>query len=454
MAKNYQKMAEEILACVGGEENVSSLAHCMTRLRFKLKDESKVNMDQLKKCTGVIQVMVSGGQHQVVIGTDVGDVYDAIGAMTSISMEGAADEDGGAGKKGIISVAIDLISGIFMPFMSAFVAGGLIKGFLVVFTTMGWMDTAGTTYTILYSIGDAIFYFLPVFLAYTAGKKFDANPFISMAVATALVYPNITALYNAGTAVSFIGIPITIIRYPNCVIPIILAVLFQAKFEKLLKRCIPQLLRGIIMPILSLVVTTVLTLLIVGPISDTLSNLLADGFSNLLNAAPPLAGALLGGLYPLLIIFGLHYGFFPIKMNNLSTLGYDALGPITFATNFSIAGCALGVFLKTRNKEVRQIAGSASISALIAGITEPAIYGVLLKYKRPYVIVCILNAIGGMIIAMSGTVQTAYLSVNLLTIPALLTCGVVPVLATLLIGFFGGLIGTMTIGFNDKMTES
>ena len=229
MAKNYNKMAIDIVREIGGEENVKSLAHCMTRLRFIVKDEKKVNLEALKKAEGVIQVMVAAGQYQVVIGTDVGDVYDEIGKVTNINLTGEADEDGGTAKKSILTIAIDVISAIFLPFMGAFMAAGLLKGFLVVFTTVGWLDTAGTTYQLLYAMADGVFNFLPIFLAYTAAKKFKAEPFVAMAVAAALVYPNISTLYSAGEAVSFFGIPVTLISYPCSVIPIVVAVLVYGR---------------------------------------------------------------------------------------------------------------------------------------------------------------------------------------------------------------------------------
>lgn len=246
MAKNYKKMAEDILVHIGGEDNVASLAHCITRLRFKVKDESKVNMEALKKVDGVIQVLVASGQHQVVIGTDVGDVYDEIGKISSINLAGEAEEDNKAGKKSFINIAIDVISAIFLPFMSAFIAGGLLKGFLVVFVSLGWMNDAGTTYSLLYAIADGVFNFLPIFLAYTAAKKFKAEPFVAMAIASTLVYPNISTLYNAGEAVTFAGIPVTLINYSCSVIPIIVAVFCQAKLEKVLKPIFPQVIRGIL----------------------------------------------------------------------------------------------------------------------------------------------------------------------------------------------------------------
>lgn len=454
MAKNYNKMAIDIVREIGGEENVKSLAHCMTRLRFIVKDEKKVNLEALKKAEGVIQVMVAAGQYQVVIGTDVGDVYDEIGKVTNINLTGEADEDGGTAKKSILTIAIDVISAIFLPFMGAFMAAGLLKGFLVVFTTVGWLDTAGTTYQLLYAMADGVFNFLPIFLAYTAAKKFKAEPFVAMAVAAALVYPNISTLYSAGEAVSFFGIPVTLISYPCSVIPIVVAVFVQAKFEKLIKPLFPQVIRGIFVPLLSLVVTALLTFLVIGPVTNIVAVGLADGIGWLLDTCLPVAGFVFGALYPIMLIFGLHWGLVPLVMNNFATIGADPIFAITLATNFALAGCAFGVFLKTKNPELKQTAVSTGISAFVAGVTEPAIYGVVLKFKRPFVIVCLLDAIGGVLIATSGGMQTALISTCVLTIPAFVAMMGKIAAVVIAIGFFGGIILTYLFGYNDKMLDS
>ncbi len=453
MAKNYSKMAVDIIREIGGEDNVASLAHCMTRLRFKVKDAEKVNLEALKKVEGVIQVVVASGQHQVVIGTDVGDVYDEIGKTTNINLSGDVEEDG-TEKKNFLNAAIDVISAIFLPFMSAFMAAGLLKGFLVVFTTVGWLDAAGTTYQILYSIADGVFNFLPIFLAYTAAKKFKADAFVSMGVAAALVYPSISTLYSAGEAVSFFGIPVTLISYPCSVIPIIVAVFFQAKFEKLMKPVFPQVLRGIFVPLISLVVTALLTFMVIGPVTNIAATALANGIGFLLEVCPPVAGFVFGALYPIMLVFGLHWGLVPLVMNNFATLGADPIFAITMATNFALAGCAFGVFLKTKNRELKQTAASTGISAFVAGVTEPAIYGVVLKFKRPFIIVCLLDAIGGVFLATAGATQTALISACVLTIPALVAMAGKIALAAIGIGFFGGIILTYLFGYNDKMLES
>ena len=333
-------------------------------------------------------------------------------------------------------------------------AAGLLKGFLVVFTTVGWLSTDGTTYQILYAIADGVFNFLPIFIAYTAGKKFKADPFVSMAIAAALVYPNISTLYSAGEAVHFLGIPVTLISYPCSVIPIVVAVFVQAKLEKVLKKIFPQVIRGIFVPLISLVVIALLTFLVIGPVTNIVAVGLADGISFLLDVCPPVAGFVFGAIYPIMLIFGLHWGLVPLVMNNFATMGADPIFAITLATNFALAGCAFGVFLKSKNQQMKQTAITTGISALVAGVTEPAIYGVVLKFKRPFVIVCILDAIGGMLIAISGGMQTALISTCVFTIPAFIAMMGVMAAIVIALGFFGGVILTYLFGYNDKMLDA
>ena len=461
MAKDYNALAKTVVELVGGEENVVSLAHCVTRLRFKLKDESKADTEKLNSTQGVIKVMQAGGQYQVVIGTDVGDVYDIILKTTHITAAGvaqasAAETAADTGEKQKLSaVLIDTISGIFIPFLGAFTGAGLLKGFMVLFVTLGVLDKSTTTYAILNAAGDGVFYFLPIFLAYCAGSKFGAKPFISMAIASALVYPNITALFSATDpiAVDFLGIPVHMISYTSSVLPIIAACFVQAKLEKLLNRVIPQMLRSIFIPVLDLLLLVPLTFIVVGPITDMLGNGLSTIIEAGMHLCPPLGGFLMAALWPVMIIFGIHWAFVPISLNNLAVLGYDYLLPLTVGCNFGIAAACLAVFLKTKNKELKEIAGPDVISALIGGVTEPAVYGILLKYKKPMIIVCLVNGIGGAICGIFNVTRNVQMSVNLLTIPAIWAVygpwGVVAIV----VSFVGSFVLTWLFGYSDKMLE-
>lgn len=454
--KDYSMLARDIVRLVGGEENVEFLTHCVTRLRFKLKDEGKAEEEKLKALNGVLQVVRTSGQYQVVIGQDVTLVYEEIGKCSNILSGDKAQkkENGNGEKKTILNIVIDTISGIFLPFIGAFMATGLLKGILVILTTIGVLSEQSTTYALLFSMADGMLTFLPIFLAHTAGKKFGANPYVSMAIASALVYPNITALFNSGDAVSFLGIPVTLINYQSSVIPIIIAVFIQAKLEKLIEPRIHKAIRGIVAPIISLVVVGLLTFMAIGPISNVLATGISKGISAILAICPPVGGALLGFLYPLMLIFGFHWGIIPLAMNNFATMGGDPLFAITMTANFAVAGCTLGVFLKTKKSYVRELSFTAFISAFLGGVTEPAIYGVLLKYKRPFGIVCVLSGIGGIILASSGAFLTAMITGNLMTLPALIAMMGPSVAVAAAIGVIGGAVCTFLFGYHDGMEES
>lgn len=327
---------------------------------------------------------------------------------------------------------------------------------MVLFVTLGLLDKSTTTYTILNAAGDGVFYFLPIFLAYCAGTKFGAKPFISMAIASALVYPNITALFSATDPipVEFLGIPVKMVSYTSSVLPIIVVCFVQAELEKLLNRIIPQIVRNIFLPVLDLLILVPLTFIVIGPITTTAANGISVAIQSLLRLCPPLGGALMAGLWPIMILFGIHWAIMSIGFANLGILGYDYLLPLTVSCNFSVAIAALAVFLKSKKKNVKQVAGPASITALVGGVTEPAIYGVLLKFKKPMVMVCIANAVGGAICGAFNVTRDVQMSVNLLTLPAIwavygpwaiVAIAVVCVLVFVLIWLFG---------YNDSMDDT
>ncbi|MBP5292089.1 MAG: PTS transporter subunit EIIC [Lachnospiraceae bacterium] len=461
MAKDYTELAKIIVEKVGGEENVSSLTHCVTRLRFKLKDESIADTEGLKGTPGVLKVLQSAGQYQVVVGQAVGDIYDAVLKVSKISAGGevAADPADAAeapkGKRKIGDILVDAISGIFMPFMGAFMGAGLLKGFLVLLTTVGVLDKASTTYTILYAAGDGVFYFLPIFLAYCAGKQFGAKPFMTMALAAAMVYPNLTALFSAPPegGVTFLGIPVVMINYTSSVMPIVVTALLQAKCEQFLYKRVPKLIQGILIPLFDMVILFPIALIVIGPVTDALGTSVAKVIEAGLNFAPAIAGYAMAALWPVLIIFGLHWGFVPIALSNMSVLGYDYILPLTVGCNFGIAAACLAVFFKTRNKELKETSGSAFISAFIGGVTEPGVYGVLLNYKIPMIIMCLVNGIGGAICAIFHVTRDVQVAVNALTLPAIWAVYGPWGIVAIAISFIGTFLLTFIFGYSDKMLE-
>ncbi|MGC6177867.1 beta-glucoside-specific PTS transporter subunit IIABC [Lacrimispora sp. 38-1] len=449
--KNYDELAKQIVASVGGADNVNSLIHCATRLRFQIKDPDKVDKKRLSQTEKVITVVEAGGQLQVVIGNAVGDVYDSILATSAIKAGDMSSEGKGNNDKNVINLFMSTVSGIFAPILGAMSGAGLLKGLLILFTTMGWLSKDMGTYRILFAAADGVFTFLPVFLAYTAAKKFKADPFVSVAIASALMYPDLSAAFAAKESLTFLNIPVVLVSYTSSVIPIILSVFVLSRLERGLRGILPDIVKNIFTPLLSLVIMVPSTFLVIGPISDFAGKMLAGGYTAMVAVNPVIAGFILGLIWPAAVMFGLHWGFIPIVINNIAQTGRDTLFTITGPNNFAQAGAALGVFLKTKSKKVKDIAGPAAISAVLAGITEPAIYGVTLKYKRPFFIGAFFSGIAGAITAAVGAGAPTVLGTSLLTMTGYIGVGFAGFCAACAIAYFGSAICTYLFGYNDNM---
>ena len=409
----YQELAADIVRNVGGRENVAGLVHCITRLRFTLKDESLANDDVLKGMSGVVTVMKSGGQYQVVIGNHVAEVYEDVLPLLDLREDGDVNQaDGsGAGKKRLLDRAIDVVSGIFQPILGIMAACGMLKGFNTLFEALGFYTETSGICMVINAAGDALFNFLPLFLGYTAAKKFHLKPMLGLAVGAAMCYPSIqlgsleaggTALYTLfeGTMfaspvyLTFLGIPVIAANYTGTVIPVILAVWFASKCEKLFNRIVPDLVKFFFVPILTLLVTLPVTLLLLGPAATFGSTLISEFTLAIRDFSPLVAGAVVGFTWQILVIFGLHWGFIPVYINNVMTLGYDNVMMPFFACTFATSAVVLAIFFKTRDKKLKEMAIPNFISGIF-GVTEPAIYGILLPLKKPFVISCIAGGIGG-----------------------------------------------------------
>ncbi|RKD34092.1 beta-glucoside-specific PTS transporter subunit IIABC [Lacrimispora algidixylanolytica] len=449
--KNYDELAKQIVANVGGAENVISLVHCATRLRFRVADSSKVNKEKLKQTEHVITVVEAGGQIQVVIGNAVGDVYNTIIRVTDVKSGDEGGNDTEVKDKNLINLFMSTVSGIFAPTLGAMAGAGLLKGILILCTTMGWLTNDMGTYRILFAAADGIFTFLPLFLAYTSAKKFNADLFVSVGIASALVYPNLTAAFSAKEALTFLGIPVVLVSYTSSVIPIILSVYVLSKLEKGLKKILPGVIKNIFTPLISLAVMVPATYLVIGPIADYAGKLLAGGYMTIVGVNPIIAGFVLGLIWPAAVMFGLHWGFVPIVINNITQYGRDTLFTITGPNNFAQAGATLGVFLKTKDKKVKDIAGPAAISAVLAGITEPAIYGITLKYKKPFFIGAFFSGIAGAITAAVGAGAPALLGTSLLTLTGYIGVGFTGFCVACGIAYIGSAICTYLFGFDDSM---
>lgn len=415
----YGELAKKIIKNVGGTDNILSLAHCITRLRFKLKDEKKANTKILQEMDGVVTVIQSGGQYQVVIGNHVPDVYQAVMQIGNISsVENIDDKNVKKGKTSVLNALIDIVSGIFAPCLGVLAATGMVKGLSALLLSLSMISKDSGTYYILSAIGDSFFYFFPVFLGYTSAKKFDLNVFTGMAIGATLVYPTIISMASGeplytlfeGTIiespiyVTFLGIPVILMNYTSSVMPIILANYVASKLEKFLKKIIPDVVKLFLLPMIVLVIIIPLTLLVLGPISTWVSQVIGSANLYIYNLSPIIAGFLMGGLWQILVIFGLHWGFIPIVINNRTLLGYDPIIPLSFAASFAQIGVVLAIFLKTKNAKEKSIAIPAFISGIF-GVTEPAIYGVTLPRKIPFAISCVAGAIGGAIIGASNGVS-------------------------------------------------
>lgn len=451
---DYSKTAAGVLQGVGGEENVQSLVHCATRLRFVLKDSSKADRDAVKKVSGVVTVAEAGGQFQVVIGNDVPDVYAEIGKISNFGGGGTTSAASDAPKGNLFNRFIAMISSIFTPVLWTLAGTGLLKAFLAAAVTFGWMDATTSTYTVLNALSDAFINFLPLALAITAARYFKASEFTSLAIAGALVYPSITALVGAPD-LTFFGIPFTMVSYVSSVIPIIIIVWLQSHAERFLYATLPSSIKRFITPMIVVLVAVPLVFVVVGPISDLIGGGLGTAIGWVFDNAPWAGGLIMGGLWQVFVIFGLHWGLVPLFTLEFQTTGQIALiGPV-FAAVLAQAAAVAGVWVRTRNKNLKSLAAPATLSGFLAGITEPAIYGINLPLKRPFAFGIVGGALGGAIIAIGGVYSTAFVVPSGLALPALFGNGSMVLLGIgLLVAIAVPFLLTVIVGFKDPADDA
>ncbi|BDV32098.1 beta-glucoside-specific PTS transporter subunit IIABC [Microbacterium terricola] len=444
---DYSKTAAGVLKGVGGEENVQSLVHCATRLRFVIKDDAKIDKAGVKATPGVITTAEAGGQYQVVIGNDVPEVYAEIAKISGLGKAGEATGAQDRPKGNLFNRFIAMISAIFTPLLWALAGTGLLKAFLAAAVTFGWIDTATTTYVVLNALSDAFINFLPLALAFTAARYFKANEFTSFAIAAALLYPTITPLVGAPD-LTFFGIPFTMVSYVSSVIPIIVIVWLQSHAERFLYAKLPGSIRRFVTPMIVVLLGVPFVFLVVGPLSAIVGGWLGSGIGWVFSTVPWLGGAIMGGLWQVFVIFGLHWGLVPLFTLEFQTTGQILLiGPV-FAAVLAQAAAVAGVWVRARNKNLKSLAAPATLSGFLAGITEPAIYGINLPLKRPFAFGIVGGALGGAIIAIGGVYSTAFVVPSGLALPALFGNGnmlllalglavaiAVPFLLTVIVGF-------------------
>jgi beta-glucoside PTS system EIICBA component len=448
---DYNKSAKEVIELVGGEENIQHVIHCMTRLRFNLHDISKVDRKKLEKVDGVMGTNISGDQFQIIIGNDVPKVYNAILGNSSIKADSQGKKSGK--NKNVINAIFDVISGVFTPILPAIAGAGMIKGLLAIALTFGWLSDKSQVYTILNAIGDGAFYFLPILLAVSAARKFGSNVYVAATIAAALLHPTLTALLGAGKPIAFLGIPVTAVTYSSTVIPILLAIWIAAYVEKWVDRIIPSMFKLILVPTVTILIVVPVTLIAVGPLGSIIGNWLSLGVGALFEHGWIFAGLILGGTWSLIIMTGMHYAFLPIVMNNLTTKGYDVILPSMFMANMGQAGATFAVSLRSKNKSFKSLAMTTSLTAVM-GITEPAMYGVNMRLKKPFIGGLIGGAVGG---AYYSAVGVKYFilggNVGLPGIASFIGETFVLAVLGLPIAFAAGAIATYIMGFEDLESE-
>lgn len=420
---DFKNLAKELISEVGGKDNISSLTHCATRLRFTLKEDSNVNEEQVKDIKGVLGVAKNGGQFQVIIGQNVPEAYAEVQKLLGDMNSNGKNSNGKAsGKKMKVSeIIFDFVASIFTPVLPAIIGAGLIKAFLSLAVLIG-LDSSGSTYLFLNVIGDAPLYFLPVMLAVTCSKKLNTNTFLNIALAAALIHPNYTALITDAFNIHFssvFGIPVTLASYNSSVIPVILMSVAFKYVDKLLDKVIPKIVEFFFKPVLSLLIVGLLTFIVLGPIGFVLG----VGISTVLNGAMSspigwLIPAILGGIFPLMITVGMHYGLVPFMLQSIAATGYEQLsGPGNLPSNMAQAAASLAVGLKTKKTELKQTALTSGFTALL-GTTEPALFSVTLRFKK--VLGCVMagGAVGGLYAGVMNTKCYSFCSPGLLALVA------------------------------------
>ncbi|MBS6500608.1 MAG: beta-glucoside-specific PTS transporter subunit IIABC [Clostridium sp.] len=455
--KNYDSLAKEVVEKVGGVENINSLFHCVTRLRFKLKDSSKADREAINDIQGILSVVEGNGQFQVVIGNHVTDVFDTVlklfPEIKSEAMNTNDVEEKSSGN--ILTRMFNTMSSIFNPIIIALAGAGMIKALLVILTTYGFMDNTGSTYKILSAAGNSVFYFLPLFLAFSTAKTFKVNQFIAVAIVGALMEPNFAGLMKAtGDVVDFFGIPVVLMGYSGTVIPAILTIWVYSYVEKFLKKFIPKSIEIFTLSAVALLVMVPLAVMVIGPIGVTLGNGMGDLINFLSDKSGLIAGLVVGAGWTFLVMMGIHWGVVPIMINNIANQGYDVIRPMIAAATFASAGVALGVLLRSKKKETKAFAASTMIPALLGGITEPIVYGLSVKYKKPLIAQTIAGGIAGAFMGMFQTKAIVYVFPALTTLPAFFGDTFVIYLIGIAMAFGLSAILTYILGFEESGAKS
>lgn len=454
--RDYEKLAVDIIDAVGGKNNIIKASRCATRLRLVLKETTNEAKENVSNLTGVITVVESGGQFQVVIGTHVGKVFDKV--ASELNLDSNAIED--APKASVLNRIIATMSAVFAPFIYILAAAGILQGCLILVNMANPSFSSTGTYEVLSFMSWAPFTFLPIFIAITASKHFKCNTFIAVACCAALVSPTwaeIASRIADGESIKFLGISLAETTYTSSVLPPLFLVWILSYVEKFVDKRLPDVVKALFTPFICMIVMVPLTILAIGPLSDSLATGIANGYNALYNFAPAVAAAIIGGLWQIVVIFGVHWGVTPMCLANYDLYGMDTFQAFQTMAVIAQAGAVLGVFIKARNKKTKNMALSAGITGIF-GITEPAIYGVNLRFKKPFICGCIAGAIGAVVGSFFNIAYYAYAGLpGLLTVVNAITPNnsksIIGMLIGAAISFFGAIILVHVIGFGEKETE-
>lgn len=447
--------AKQIYDAVGQEDNINYLTHCVTRLRFRLKDESKVDDEKVKQIPGVMGINHQNGQYQVIIGNAVSDYYNEVVKLGKFPTDEGADstEEAKEDKGNLFDQFTSFISSCMSPLIPALIGGGMIKVILILLTTVGWMSTKGQTYTILSVFGDAPFYFLPIELAITASKYHKVNQMMAVIAGAILIHPNFIALVSAGKAIHLMGLPVTAASYSSSVIPILLIVWAMKYLEAFLDKVVPASFKSILKPLLEIFIVGVVSLVVIGPIGTWAGDILSTIVLLIQKHAAWLAMPLMAAFMPLIVMTGMHWAFSPIFLAASIATPDSLILPAMLAANIGQGAASLAVAIKTKNKNTRQIASAAAVSALLAGVTEPALYGVTLKYKKPLYASMISGAVAGLFMGIVNLKSFAFAVPSLLAIPQFVNKAIpsnfIYAIIVVAISFVLTFILTWVLGFDD-----
>ncbi|WP_456297062.1 PTS transporter subunit EIIC [Vibrio sp. AK197] len=452
---DYQHFAKTLLPLVGGKQNINALTHCATRLRFTLNDHSKANKPALKDLEGILSVVESGGQFQVIIGNQVSYVHEALQALLNEQQTeplDSGDETPTASKDkpnvSVVGQVFEFISGSLSPLIGALAGAGMLKALLSILAMLHWLEKTDSTYLILSAAANAVFYFLPILLGITAATKLGANGFVGGTIGAALLEPNFTGLIDKPA--DFLGLPVLAINYSSSVFPIFFAVAVLALVEKGMKKVCPKDIQMFMVPMVSLLVVVPITMLIFGPFGVYLGNWIADGLNWLIAHSSILTGAVVGGSMMFLVLFGLHWGIVPIIIANIG-LGGDPIAAMWAPCTFAQIGVATALWVRSKDKNIKAIAGPAAMSGFLAGVTEPIIYGLIMRFRKTIPVVVIAGAIGG---AFEATFNVKMVGFAFHSLPGIPLFEPIPTYVVgIVIGFGLAFVGTFLM-YRDSSVAS